>query len=306
MQSIFSVSLLLFKASRPKHWTKNLLVFAAPLFSFQPELIIWKKSFETLFCFCLLSSAVYLLNDVIDVKSDRLHPIKKYRPIAAKLLDIRTACIFSLILIITSLYLGLLVSSYLFIILSIYLIIQILYTLKLKEEPLFDLFCISSGFLLRAIGGGISSGLIISPWFLLSIGLLALFLALEKRKAEIRNIRINHTITRKVLKRYSLPLLLRLESLVATSSFVTYSLWAAGPALQGSKTSWMLLTVPFVLIGIFQYQLLSDPDEAKRRNKDESIRTPENPEEILLQDRGIRITIISWLLAIIFIGLITT
>ncbi len=305
MQSILSISSLLVKASRPRHWTKNLLVFTAPLFSFQPELLIWIKSLQALICFCLLSSAVYIFNDVIDAKSDRLHPIKKFRPIAAQLLSAKIASIFSLILIIISLYLGFLVANSLFLILSIYLIIQIIYCLRLKEEPLFDLMCISSGFLLRAIAGGISSELIISPWFLLSIGLLALFLALEKRKAEIRNISIHHTITRKVLKRYSLPLLLRIESLVATSSFVTYSLWAAGPALQGAKTSWMLLTVPFVLIGIFQYQLLSDPDEASRRNKDNSIHTAENPEEILLQDKGIRITVISWLLSTILIGLIT-
>ncbi len=305
MNSIFSISKLLFKASRPRHWTKNLLVFAAPLFSFQPEFVIWLKSLQTLVCFCLLSSAVYIFNDIIDAKFDRLHPIKKFRPIAAKLLSEQTAYLFSLILIIISLYLAFLVSNPLLLILSIYLTIQIIYCLKLKEEPLFDLMCISSGFLLRAIAGGISSGLIISPWFLLSIGLLALFLALEKRKAEIRNISINKEITRKVLTRYSLPLLLRIESLVATSSFVTYSLWAAGPALQGAKTSWMLLTVPFVLIGIFQYQLLSDPEEANRRSNDKVRRTAENPEEILLRDRGIRITVAGWLLTTIFIGLIT-
>ena len=305
MYSIFSISKLLFHASRPRHWTKNLLVFSAPLFSFQLEILIWVKSLQALVCFCLLSSAIYILNDVIDAQSDRLHPIKRFRPIAAKLLSKQAACIASLTLIIISLYLGFLVSNSLLLILAIYLIIQIMYCLKLKEEPLLDLMCISSGFLLRAISGGISSNLSISPWFLLSIGLLALFLALEKRKAEIRNININKITTRKVLKRYSLPLLLRIESLVATSSFLTYALWAAGPALAGAKTSWMLLTVPFVLIGIFQYQLLSDPDEASRRSKEDARRTAENPEEILLQDQGIRLTVISWLLTTILIGLIT-
>ena len=98
---------------------------------------------------------------------------------------------------------------------------------------------------------------------------------------------------------------MRIESLVATSSFVTYSLWAAGPSLQGAKTSWMLLTVPFVLIGIFQYQLLSDPDEANRRIKEDLVQTAENPEQILLHDKGIQITVCSWLLTTILIGLIT-
>ena len=97
---------------------------------------------------------------------------------------------------------------------------------------------------------------------------------------------------------------MRLESLVVTSSFVTYSLWAAGPALQGAKTSWMLLTVPLVLIGIFQYQFLSDPDEANRRKENNLAQTPENPEEILLQDNVIRLTVLIWLLTTIFIGFI--
>ena len=305
MYSIFSISNLFIKASRPRHWTKNLLVFTAPLFSFQLEVSIWLKSIQALICFCLLSSAVYIFNDVIDAKSDRLHPTKKYRPIAANLLSIKAALIFSFTLILISLFLGFLVSNSLLLILSIYLVIQIIYCIKLKEEPIFDLMCIASGFLIRAISGGISSELFISPWFLLSIGLLALFLALEKRKAELRSIKGSKPITRKVLKRYSLPLLLRLESLVATSSFVTYSLWASGPALQGAKTSWMLFTVPFVLIGIFQYQLLSDPEEANRRNKNLSSQTAENPEEILLKDKGIRVTVISWLLTTIFIGIVT-
>ena len=112
-------------------------------------------------------------------------------------------------------------------------------------------------------------------------------------------------ITRKVLKRYSLPLLLRLESLVATSSFVTYSLWAAGPALQGAKTSWMLLTVPFVLLGIFRYQLISDPDEAYRRSLTNFHKTTENPEEILIKDKGILMIVSSWLITTIIIGLTT-
>ena len=105
----------------------------------------------------------------------------------------------------------------------------------------------------------------LSPWFLLTVGLLALFLAIEKRKAELRSAQNRGVVTRAVLERYSLPLLLRLESTVATSAFMCYSLWAAGPALRGATTSWMLLTVPFVLVGIFRYQLLSDPDETNRR-----------------------------------------
>ena len=113
-------------------------------------------------------------------------------------------------------------------------------------------------------------------------------------------------ITRQVLERYSLPLLLRLESTVATSAFMSYSLWAAGPALRGAPTSWMLLTVPFVLVGIFRYQLLSDPDEADRRRACWAPeQSSEKPEEILLGDRGIQFTLAGWLVTTAVIGVIT-
>ena len=185
----------------------------------------------------------------------------------------------------------------------LYGLIQVGYCLQLKRMPLLDLFCIASGFLLRAIAGVVAGGFGFSPWFLLTVGLLALFLAIEKRKAELRVAQDRGVITRMVLERYSLPLLLRLESLVATSAFISYSLWAAGPALNGAATSWMLLTVPFALVGIFRYQLLSDPEEAERRRERAPDRTSEKPEEILLGDRGIQLTLCGWLLAVVLVGL---
>ena len=203
-----------------------------------------------------------------------------------------------------SLFIAFQINFELGIIIVLYLLIQISYCLALKKVPLIDIFCISTGFLLRSVAGGVSTNLSISPWFLLTVGLLALFLALEKRKAELRNSIEAGFITRKVLQRYSLPLLLRLESLVATSSFISYSLWASGPSLNGAKTSWMLLTVPFVLLGIFRYQFISDPEEFKRRKKINALRTSENPEEILIRDKGIKLIIFSWLLTTLSIGII--
>ena len=100
-----------------------------------------------------------------------------------------------------------------------------------------------------------------------------------------------------------MPLLLRLESLVATSAFMSYSLWAAGPALNGASTTWMLLTVPFALVGIFRYQLLSDPEEAERRRLLTPEHTSEKPEEILLGDRGIQLTLLAWLFTVVVVGL---
>ena len=250
----------------------------------------------------MISSSIYLLNDSLDVEADRQHPRKCYRPIAAGQVSVPLALTTSALLAVLSLTLAAAVSPPLAGVILAYGLIQVGYCLRLKREPLLDLFCIAAGFLLRAMAGGVAAGLALSPWFLLTVGLLALFLAVEKRKAELQIALGRGVVTRQVLERYSLPLLLRLEVLVSTSAFISYSLWSAGPALNGASTSWMLLTVPFVLVGIFRYQLLSDPEEAERRRASNPDRTSEKPEEILLGDRGIKLTLLGWLITTAVVG----
>ena len=289
----------LIRACRPRQWTKNLLVFAAPLFSFQlNNWSIWLDAFVAMVCFCLISSSIYLLNDVLDLKSDREHSFKKFRPIASGMIPVQQALLASLLIAVVSLTMAAVISVKLSGLILTYALIQVGYCLRFKHEPLLDLFCISSGFLLRAMAGGIY----LSPWFLLTVSLLALFLAVEKRKAELKLFQESGVRARLVLARYSFPLLFRLESLLSTSAFMSYALWAAGPSLNGASTSWMLLTLPFVLVGIFRYQLLSDPDESERRSLMYPNRSSENPEEILLGDRGIRFTLLGWLLLTLMVG----
>lgn len=293
----------LVRSCRPKQWTKNMLVFAAPLFAFRFESGLWLPAVGALVSFCLISSAIYQLNDCLDLASDRSHPSKRFRPIAAGLVSVPVALITAGVLAAVSLRLAASIAPALADVVLLYALIQVGYCLQLKHMPLLDLFCISSGFLLRAIAGGLAAKLPISPWFLLTVGLLALFLAIEKRKAELRVVQDRGVMTRQVLERYSLPLLLRLESTVATSAFISYALWAAGPALKGASTSWMLMTVPYVLVGMFRYQLLSDPEESERRQR-ASKPTSESPEQILLGDRGIQLTITGWLITTMSIGLL--
>jgi decaprenyl-phosphate phosphoribosyltransferase len=293
----------LIAAGRPRQWTKNLLVYASALFSFQLDLTIWWASTEALLAFCLISSAVYLLNDVIDREADRTHPSKCRRPIASGALPVPIALLAAAVISILSLVIAASVATGLTAVIAGYAVIQIAYCLGLKRQPLLDLFCIASGFLLRALAGLMATGLGASPWFLLTIGLLALFLAVEKRKAELRTSLDRGVVTRQVLLRYSLPLLQRLESLVASSAFMAYALWSAGPTLRGASTSWMLLTVPFVIAGIFRYQLLSDPEETERRCVRYPERNSEKPEEILLGDRGIQLTLLGWLATAIVVGM---
>jgi len=293
----------LLAACRPRQWPKNLLVYASALFSFRSDLQIWVNSSVALVSFCLVSSAIYLVNDVIDVNADRAHPTKCRRPIASGALPIPAALGTAVVLGCASLAVAASVRQALAGVVLAYALIQLAYCLKLKRQPLLDLFCIASGFLLRALAGLVATGLEASPWFLLTIGLLALFLAVEKRKAELRISLDRGVVTRQVLMRYSLPLLQRLESLVASSAFMAYALWSAGPVLKGAPTSWMLLTVPFVLVGIFRYQLLSDPEETQRRLSSNPEQTTEKPEEILLGDRGIHLTLLGWLLTVLVIGM---
>lgn len=290
------------RACRLRQWTKNLLVFAAPLFAFSVDADIWLAALGSLVAFCLISSSIYLLNDSLDVEADRQHPRKSYRPIAAGQVSVPLALTTSALLAVISLTLAAASSAPLAVVILAYGLIQVGYCLRFKREPLLDLFCIAAGFLLRAMAGGVAAGLALSPWFLLTVGLLALFLAVEKRKAELQIALGRGVMTRQVLERYSQPLLLRLEGLLSTSAFMSYSLWAAGPALNGASTSWMLLTVPFVLVGIFRYQLLSDPEEAERRRFFNPDRTSEKPEEILLGDRGIKLTLLGWLITTALIG----
>ena len=295
----------LIRSSRPKQYTKNLVVFSAPFFTFKfNQLDIWIASLIAFICLCLISSAIYLLNDSLDIESDKKHPKKRYRPIAAGFVSVREAIISAFLYAILSFLIAFWFNKILFLCIFSYAIIQTSYCLKLKNIPLIELFCISSGFILRAVSGGIASDIQISSWFLLAVGLMSLFLAIEKRKAEVKLSQELGLLTKKVLENYSIPLLLRFENLIVTCGFISYSLWASGPSFNGSSTRLMLFTVPIVLLGIFRYQLITDPKQIERRKNLGIEITSEKPEDILLHDKGIRLILFAWLITTIFIGII--
>jgi 4-hydroxybenzoate polyprenyltransferase len=177
----------------------------------------------------------------------------------------------------------------------LYALLQIAYNLRLKKTVILDVIAIAMGFVLRACGGAAATGIVLSPWFLLCTAMLALFLGIEKRKAELRLSEIKGSKSRIVLYRYSLPLLNRMESIVTNGAILTYALWSSGPIVHGASTSWMMLTLPFVLYGIFRYQLLSDPEEIARKSVDnEKGGQTERPEEVLLSDRPLLLTVVGW------------
>jgi 4-hydroxybenzoate polyprenyltransferase len=284
-------------ALRPRQWTKNLVVFAAPLFAFSINVHTILGSLLAFILFCCASSSFYLINDIADVESDRQHPVKCKRPIAAGLVSIRLALVMALVLLGGALSIGWLQSRALGATITAYAALQVAYNLRLKRMVILDISAIATGFVLRAYAGAAATGIVLSPWFQLCTAMLALFLAIEKRKAELRLAQIKGAKPRSVLKRYSLPLLSRMENVVTTGTVVTYALWSSGPVVRGASTSWMLLTLPYVLYGIFRYQLLSDPQEIANyvEGDIEQGGRSERPEEVLLKDKAILITVAGWI-----------
>ncbi|MBK1986962.1 decaprenyl-phosphate phosphoribosyltransferase [Sphaerospermopsis aphanizomenoides BCCUSP55] len=285
-------------ALRPRQWTKNLVVFAAPLFAFSFNLATLFGSVMAFVIFCLTSSSFYLINDIADVEADRQHPVKCQRPIAAGSVSIPVALGTAVVLLGSCLTISWWRSPYLGATITAYALLQVAYNLRLKRMVILDICAIATGFILRALAGGVATGITLSPWFVLCTAMLALFLGIEKRKAELRLTQLKGTKPRAVLRRYSLSLLSRMENVVTTGTVLTYALWSAGPNLKGASTSWMLVTLPFVLYGVFRYQLISDPVE---NNSDNNLEYPENnsserPEEVLLKDLPILVTVISWII----------
>ena len=290
----------LFLASRPNQWTKNLLVFLAPLFAFSFDTQTLLISIKAFIAFCLISSSIYLINDSIDKDKDKEHPTKKFRAIASGLVSIKSAFILSLVYFSLSFIIGFSINIFFGFILILYFLVQILYCFKLKHIPIIEFFCIASGFILRSVAGGVAANIFISSWFLLSVGMLSLFLAVEKRKAEIVNLRNSKLNTRKVLKSYSLTLINKFEAVLTSSTIMTYSLWAYGPSIGGSKSPFMIITIPLVMLGIFRYQMLSEIKQNRILKK--SNINLETPEKIIFTDKPIQIIVLSWLLIIIYIG----
>jgi 4-hydroxybenzoate polyprenyltransferase len=288
------------KALRPRQWTKNLIVFAAPLFAFSINLPSFLGSLLAFVLFCCASSSFYLLNDIVDVESDRKHPVKCKRPIASGEISIPVAVAMAVLLLSAAVIVGWWRSPWLGITIICYALLQVAYNLKFKHAVILDVVAIAMGFVLRAYAGGAATGIRLSPWFLICTAMLALFLGVEKRKAELRLIKLKGGKTRAVLRRYSFGLLDRMESVVTNGAIITYTIWSSGPQVSGASTPWMMLTLPFVMYGIFRYQLLSDPEEiARRTNAGDDAEVggqSERPEEVLLKDLPILLTVIGWII----------
>lgn len=267
---------------RPRQWTKNGFVFVALLFDrqlFEPESVL-----RTVLAFILLSfmsSAVYLMNDLVDIEADRQHPRKSQRPLPSGRLNPRVAAVAALLLALGSLSAGFLLSTIFGFILLTYLITQIAYTLWLKHIVIIDVFIIATGFILRIAAGVavINPVQRFSPWLYIFGGFLALFMALGKRRHELVFLGEDAGNHRAILQEYNLELLDKLIGIVTTSAIVAYSLYTF--LAEGlPENDLMMLTIPFVIYGMFRYLYLIHV-----RHEGGA------PEEILLRDRPMQIAL---------------
>jgi 4-hydroxybenzoate polyprenyltransferase len=255
----------LLRALRPHQWVKNLFVLAAPFFawaeqgSFGSGPSLWRTLWAVA-AFCLGSSAIYLINDVLDVESDRQHPEKCRRPIAAGEVSVGLALVTSLLCVVLALAsawragadapaVAGLVGSY--------MLINLFYSLRLKHVVLLDAFCIAAGFLLRVLAGGRAAEAPVSHWILLCTLFLALFLALCKRRAEIDLLGDKRGGHRKILLEYTPVFLDQVIVIVAAGAIFTYTMYTvAEETVEKFHTDALVWTVPFVVFGIFRYLLL--------------------------------------------------
>jgi len=284
----------LIKLARPKQWVKNFFVFAPLLFSkhiFDPGYLI--NSLEAFFTFCLTSSAVYIINDILDVESDRAHPRKKYRPIASGEISVRQAIIF-LIMLLVLVIISFFFQNPAFVFLTVlYFLTNLFYSIKIKTIVLLDVFFISFGFMLRVLGGAAAISVPVSSWMVLTTIFISLFLAISKRRGELSQV-INHENIEKqrpVLKDYSVAFADQLNTIAAAGTIISYALYTVSERTVSTfGTEKLIYTTPFVIYGIFRYMYLMH-----KKNLGES------PTSIVTKDIPIMLTVLCWFIVCILI-----
>ena len=276
------------RAMRPKQWVKNVLVFAAPLAAgrlFEPAVAV--ASLWAFVAFALMSASIYLFNDIRDVAADRLHPRKRLRPIAAGELGVPTAYVLAAICGAASLGVGFWVTPALGITLVVYLLLQVGYSLFWKHQPIIDLAMVAAGFLLRAIAGGVASGIVLSQWFLLVASFGSLFMVAGKRYSELRDLG-SDAGTRASLERYSDTYLRLVWSISSGVVIMAYSLWAfdAGRPPQLWGVPWTAISIAPFTLAILRYAMKIDQGDAGE------------PEDIVMSDRMLQILAVLWVIPV--------
>jgi len=270
---------------RPEQWVKNTLVFAALIFSrhlFIPESVA--RTLLAFVSFCLLASAAYVVNDVHDADKDRRHPLKSLRPIASGRISARGALASAAGLATVALSLGALLGVGFVMTAAAYAVLQLLYSFALKDVVILDAMAIATGFVLRAVAGGVVISVEVSPWLIICTFLLALFLGFSKRRHEVVLLEDQAGAHRASLREYSPYFLDQMISVVTASTVVAYAIYTVSPEVREKlHTDQLYLTIPFVLYGIFRYLYLVHQREGGG-----------NPTRELLTDRPLWVNVLLW------------
>ena len=275
-----SVARAILVAMRPRQWTKNLLLFAGIVFAARlGDAMRWLEAVAAFVAYCAASSAAYLVNDVRDAAHDRLHPVKRDRPVASGDFPERNALVTAAVLAAAALALAAPLHGWSLLFLAGFLVLQALYTVSFKHVVLVDVLAIGALFVLRAAAGAAAVDVRISPWLLLCTALLALFLALAKRRGELVLVGAAETPGRPVLAGYSLAVVDRLVAAAAASAVIAYSLYTF--TARDSKA--LMATIPFVLFGVLRYLLLIRREDLG-----------EEPENVLFADVPLIATLALW------------
>jgi len=266
---------------RPRQWSKNLLVFAGLVFAAKlGDPLRWLEACVCFVAYCAISSASYLANDVRDRDDDRLHPVKRSRPIARGELSPRSALTIAAVLAVAAPLLVAPLGLASVLLVFAFAGLQAGYTIRLKHVVLFDVLTISALFVVRAAAGAEAVDVRISPWLLLCTALLALFLALAKRRGELVLVGAGRTPGRPVLDGYSLELVDQLTGIVASGTVIAYAIYT----VTAGHSRALLATVPFVVFGVFRYLLLMHRYDIG-----------EEPEQVLLKDVPILLAVAGWI-----------
>ena len=278
-------------ALRPRQWVKNLFVFAGLIFSqslFTP--LVW-PALAAFAIFCALSGAIYVFNDVADVEKDRLHPTKRNRPIARGALSIPAALTLGVALLLGSLVAAFALSVPFGLVAAAYAALLTAYSVWLKHVVILDVLTVAAGFVLRAVAGAAAIRVEISGWLVICTILIALFLALGKRRHEYRTLRGDAAAHRPILAEYSESFLDQMVAVVTASTVTAYALYTMSPDTVAKFHSRLLpVTLPFVLYGIFRYLYLLYRREMGG-----------NPSDLLLNDRALLVNTVLWMLALLVI-----
>jgi len=289
-QATASTAALLLRAMRPKQWPKNTFVFAALVFDrklLEPSLL--GRTLIAFLLFCLISGAIYLINDLVDIEKDRQHPHKRHRPLASGRLSPTVAIAAAVAIVAGGLPLGFALNIPFGVVLSGYFLLQTLYSFVLKHLVIIDVLTVAAGFVLRAVGGAVVIGVMISPWLYICTTLLALFISFGRRRHELMLLEAEASNHRAILDQYSPHLLDHLITIVAATTIIAYSLYTfSAPNLPANHA--MMLTIPFVLYGIFRYMYLIHIHNEGG-----------TPEEMILKDRPMLIDLALWSLAVVAI-----